>query len=201
MINDGFSITVDEEKEMKNFKKTSAYGSYLKSIASSPTFSVLMNEHINDIDITDDIQKLVINGKNPDTQTAKALNDVFKRSISRMAIGIVADTFILKELEEIKIEEVIGGLKEDSAVTYLLGLADKKYYDQAAKLVKEGKLEENSIAVRGLLAYMKNAGVAKNEEKELLLRANKKTTMPQVPQINTKKDTMKVDFDSNHIEL
>jgi len=202
VINKGFAITVEDAAEMHEFKNSSAYGSYLKSIAASPAFSAIMQEHVANIDIAEDIKKLKNSGKLPDNVSSKALNELFKQSLARMAIGLVADSVILKELEDLKLEEVTAGLKEDNALIYLLGKGEKKYYDQAAKLVEEGKLDKNTIAFRGLLVYLKHNGALKDHEKELC--AIKKRTIPKATpaRAQPKKEVAPaIDLDSNDIKL
>lgn len=158
MINPGYKISVNDIKEFKTFKKSEAYGSYLKSIAQSPAFIALMDEHINNVDITDDINLLKNSGEIPDSVTAKNISYLFKTSLGRMAICILADSIILKELEDCKVESILSGLKKDSDILYLLGKAEKKYYTQAAKLAEDGKLSDDSLVFRGLMAYIKLNG-------------------------------------------
>lgn len=155
MINPGFKLSLREVKELQDFKYSEAYSTYLRSIAHSPAFIALMDEHINNVNIEEDVSKLKKEGRIPETVTAKAVAGLFKQTLNRMAIGIMADSVILKELEDCSVDEVINGLKTDSDIMYLLGKADKKYYVQAAELVEEGKLDKNSLAFRGLMAYMK----------------------------------------------
>jgi hypothetical protein len=148
MINNGYSLSVKDFAEFHEFKKSAAYGAYLKSISNSPAFKTIMNEHIDNINITEDIKKLKNEGKLPDSVSAKSLSDLFKQSIARMAICITADSIILKELEENKIEEVIQSLTEESDITYLLGKADPKYYEQAARMLEQGKLDQGSLGLK-----------------------------------------------------
>ena len=155
MINPGYKLSVSDIKELKDFKKSEAYSTYLKAISQSPAFVAIMDEHINNVDISKDIDDLKQEGKLPSTISTKSIAGLFKTSLGRMAICILADSIILKELEECKVESVIADLKKDSDIIYLLGQADKKYYIQAATLAEAGKLDSTSLAFRGLMAYMK----------------------------------------------
>lgn len=201
MINPGYKISVREEDDMRNFRDSAAYGTYLKAISGSPAFAAVMREHIQNVDINSDLKLLKNEGKLPDSVSSKALNELFKQSLSKMAIGLVADTVILKELEDASVSEIINDLKKDSDVEYLLGEADKKYYVRAAKLLKEGKIKNDSIAFRGLVAYMK-----KNME-ELEDLSNEATNIKKEKQkpVQTKENNLTPtsipDFDSNDITL
>lgn len=203
MISKGYTITVEDTVEMHNFKNSSAYGNYLKNIASSPAFTAIMQEHVNDIDISEDIKRLKNSGKLPDNVSAKALNEIFKQSLARMAVNLVADSIILKETEEIKMQEVIKELREDSAIEYLLGKADAKFYEQAAELVEQGKIDKNTIAFKGLMAYMKNKGILEKHQKEILPKLDtiKKDVKPTKKIIKKTKEVKALDMDSNDIEL
>ena len=155
MVNLGYCLSIKDAEELKKFKESAAYGSYLKAISSSPAFRIVMKEHIDGVDVTEDIKELKNQGKLPDAVNPKALSDLFKQSLGKMAVCLVADSVILKELETIKIDEVIKNLSGESEISYLLGKADKKYYEQASKLLEQGKLDENSVGYRGLTAYLK----------------------------------------------
>jgi hypothetical protein len=197
MLNMGYSISVEDDNELKKFKNSAAYGTYLKSIANSPAFKSIMKEHIDRIDVSDDIAVLKDQGKLPEAINAKTLSDLFKQSLSRMAICIVADTIILKELESVNIQEVLSDISADSNICYLLGKADTKYYEQANKLLEKGELEENSIGYRGLVNYLKNSGKFKDL---------KITKVPEISQEEKKprkfeKKASTIDPDSNNIVL
>lgn len=200
MINPGYKISSKEEDEMREFRTSAAYGTYLKAISGSPAFAAVMREHIQNVNIADDVKLLKNEGKLPDGVSAKALNELFKQSLSKMAIGLVADAVILKELEDAKVAEIVQDLKQDSDVVYLLGEADKKYYSQAATLLEQGKIDKESVAFRGLVAFMKKhaaeLGTLEMEEpKATLLSTNTKTEEP-------KKETAPMpDLDSNDIIL
>lgn len=162
MINFGYAISIKEKEEIDKFKSSAAYGTYLKAISASPAFRLIMKEHIDNVDITEDIKILKSSGKIPDTVNPKALSDLFKQSLGKMAMGLVADSVILKEIEDVKLEETLKDLGKNADVDYLLGKADKKFYEQASKLVEENKLEKNSVAYKGLMVYLKQNNLLNN---------------------------------------
>ena len=195
MINLGYTISIKDAEDLKKFKESSAYGTYLKSISTSPAFQLIMKEHINNVDVTEDIKTLKNQGKIPDGANAKTLSDLFKQSLSKMAICLVADSIILKELEDVKLDEIVGNLSSEADANYLLGKADKKYYEQAAKLVEENKLDEGSIGYRGLINYMKQNGKLTTFKKSVPVEAkpSTKTQEKRQPKSSTLED--------NEIEL
>lgn len=197
MINPGYKISSQEEDEMREFKDSAAYSTYLKAISSSPAFAAVMRDHIQNINITEDIKLLKNDGKLPDGVSARALNELFKQSLSKMAIGLVADTVILKELEDANVSDILNGIKKDSDIVYLLGEADQKYYSKAAKLVEEGRVNKESIAFRGLVAYMSKNEKLKNS---LDIKEPKPKKKEKVKEIKEAAATTP-DFDSNDITL
>lgn len=174
MVNLGYCLSIKDAEELKKFKESAAYGSYLKAISASPAFRMIMKEHIDGVDVTEDIKALKNQGKLPDAVNPKALSDLFKQSLGKLAICLVADSVILKELETVKIEEVLGDLSGESEVNYLLGKADKKYYEQASKLLEQGKLDENSVGYRGLAAYMKHNSKFEASKKAVTIAPSEK---------------------------
>lgn len=158
MINLGYALTTAESDEFKKLKASSAYGSYLKSIAISPSFQLIMKDHITNVDVSEDIKILKAQGKIHESVNPKVLSDLFRASLSKMAICLVADSVILKELEDVKVQDVSTELNKEAEINYLLGKADTKYYEQAVKLVEENKLSETSVGYRGLIAYLKQSG-------------------------------------------
>lgn len=191
MIQLGYSLSVQDYNEFKEFKESSAYGSYLTTIANSPIFKTILNEHINNIDITPDIKYLKDKNLIPDSINTKLLNDIFKQTIKKTAVCISADSVILKELEDVKISDLISDLSAESEMNYLLGKADKKYYEQADKLLKQNKIDENSVVYKGLINYMKLNNVNKLE----LPKTKKKET--KLENISKKE----IDIDSSEIVL
>ena len=180
MINLGYTLSVKDSEELKTLKSSSAYGAYLKAVSSSPIFRLIMKEHIDNIDISEDVKVLMKTGKLPDTVNSKALNDLFKQSLSKMAMGLVADSVILKEVEDLNVQEVSDGLTQDANINYLLGSADEKYYQQALVLLEQGELEENSVAYRGLMTYQKRHGniqISKAKKQSPIIKKEKPATL------------------------
>jgi hypothetical protein len=137
MINLGYGLSIKDAEELKKFKGGISYGNYLKSISMSPAFKLIMKEHIDGVDISEDIKTLKNQGKLPDAVNPQAMSDLFKQALSKMAICLVADSIILKELEDVKIEEILSNLNSETEINYLMGKADKIYYEQALKLYEQ----------------------------------------------------------------
>lgn len=155
MLSTGFKLSVKDTQKLREFKRSSAYGTYLKAIKSSPIFVTIINEHIKNVDITNDIKKLQHEGSISEDISADAIAQLFKASIRRMAINIAADTIILKELEDKIVDDVINEIRQDSDLVYLLGMADDKFYREAERLITDGKIAEDDIAFLGLINWMK----------------------------------------------
>lgn len=197
MINTGFKLTAKDLKKLEDFKRSAAYSTYLKCIKSSPVYVSIMKEHSDKINIEDDVAKLKADGQLPESISADILTMLFKLSISRMAINIIADAVILKELEDKSVDDVINGISEDANILYLTGMADEKYYKEAKKLLEEGKLGRDDVAYRGLMEYMKRREkTAKGEIK--LLKDEEKPSPTVTPIISGKP---KLNLDSLDIDL
>lgn len=196
MINPGYKISSKDIQKLREFKKSPAYSTYLKGIAKSPAYTAIMDEHIEKINITGEIDKLKEQGLVPENIPSDALNSIFKLSLARMAIGIVTDTVVVRELEILSADEVINSIKEDSSIVYLLGMADKKFYDQAKSLLEQGKLSEESIDYRGLIAYTKRKGKVEKEEPkdDIIIEKDQFIDPPK----STRK---KIDLSSNEIRI
>ena len=201
MINPGYNISIDETMKLKEFRNSEAYSTYLKSIAASPAFTAIMQEHISNIDITDEVKRLKEEGRIPEGASARDLSTLFKQTLNRMAMGICADSIILRELEEIRVEKIVKELQEDSDTIYLLGKADEKYYKQAKQRAEENELEKDSIAFRGLMQWMKN-------NDETLKKATRRKSLTPADRLLDDDDEgrasvrkRKADIDSNAIKL
>lgn len=200
MITSGYAISNDEAIQLKALKNSDLYSIYIKSIGTSPAYKVIIGEHIENIDITPDIDQLKSDNKLPATVNSKALSDLFKDSMSKVMIPLVADAIILKELENIKIDEIINDLKNDTDIIYLLGLAEPTYYAEANKLVQTGKIGPNDIAFKGLVSYMKRNTALTNQGKRIEPKINieKKKKSTKVEKTIEEK---KIDVSSNDINL
>ncbi len=197
MIDAGFKLTAAETRKLDEFKSSAAYGTYLKAIKASPIYSTVVREYVKSVDIKDDIARLQSDGHLPDGVSAETLNNVFKQSISRMAINMIADAVILVELEQKRVDDVIHEIKCDADIVYLLGTADEKYYKEAEKLLEEGKLEKDSVAYRGLVNWFKL------KEKFPKKKIEDLTLPPVKPQVTKKEaaNTKKLDLDSLDITI
>jgi hypothetical protein len=198
MINPGFKIKATDVQTIREFRKSAAYSTYLRSIANSPAFNILIKECMGNVNITNDLEKLREQKRLPENTSIEALNEIFVHSLQRLAIGIMADTVILRELEELNVDEVLHDIKEDASTLYVMGLADKKYYQQAATLLEDGKLEPNSVECRGLMAYMKrngSPGTFDIKEPESEPETNKE------PEHKKKESKRKIDIQNDSIRL
>lgn len=200
MINSGFKLTAKDTQKLDEFKESAAYSTYLKSIKNSPAFVRVMREHINGVDITQDVERLQRDGKLPDSVSPDALNTLFKQSLSRMAMNIVADSVLLKELEDKNVDEVMRELKGDTDIIYLMGMADDKYYKEAEKLHEEGKLNKHDIAFRGLIAWLKRKDVVPTPPAEVEIPEPEPTPRPVTPR-KSSESKKQIDYDSLDIEL
>ncbi len=204
MINPGYKISANDVKELQEFKSSAAYSNYLKAISQSPAFISVMNEHINKVDITKDVEQLKSEGKLPQELVPKFLVGLFKLTLNRMAIGILADSIILKELEDCNVDVILNTLRKDSDIIYLLGQADKKYYVQAEHLLNEGKIDSSSLVFRGLMAYIKLNNKEFNKPQETsnnLIQEKKPTVLDNATSNNKSKQTSTVDLSSDNIVL
>lgn len=154
MINRGFKIKAEDIKKLNELKKSQAYGSYIKGIANSPLYVGMVKEHIENIDIKSDVKRLKSEGLIPDSISESNLNDLFKTTLIRLALNIVSDAIILKELEDINIDNVISEIQMEADIVYLMGLADDKYYTEAKQMVENGIVNKNDLIFRGLMAHM-----------------------------------------------
>lgn len=155
MINPGYKITPKEENELKSFRNSKAYGTYLKTISESPAFISIMRDNIQNINIEPELKILQKENKLPSGVNSKVLNALFKEALNKMAIGLVADSIILKELEDLRVSDVLNDIRTESDIIYLLGAAEEKYYDHAKQLLAQDKLDIGSAAFQGLVAFLK----------------------------------------------
>jgi hypothetical protein len=194
MINTGFKLSAKELQLLDEFKHSVAYSTYLKAIKSSPVYVAMMKEHADRIDIENDVVRLKNEGQLPDNISSETLTGLFKQSIARMVINVVADTVILKELEEVSVEDVVNGVKDDANILYLTGLADDKYYKEAQKILEEGKLSRDDVAYRGLMTWMKR----KNKIPQVELPITEEIKKPIITQHKSKKE---LNIDSLNIDV
>lgn len=198
MIDAGFKLTAADTRKLDEFKTSAAYGTYLKAIKASPIYSTIVREYVKNVDIKDDVTRLQSDGYLPDGISTDALNTLFKQSISRMAINMVADSVILKELEQKRVDDVIHDIRSDADIVYLLGTADEKYYKEAEKLLEEGKLDKDSVAYRGLVNWLKlkeKLPKGKSTEETIAVQAPVKKAEMKKPAKDKKLDMDSLDID------
>jgi len=197
MIDAGFKLTAAETRKLDEFKTSAAYGTYLKAIKASPIYSTIVREYVKNVDIKDDLVRLQSDGTLPDGISLDTMNNLFKQSISRMAINMMADAVILIELEKKRVDDVIHDIRSDSDIIYLLGTADEKYYKEAEKLLEEGKLDKDSVAYRGLVNWYKlKEKLPKNKQEDVLPIVTPKPVVE-----NKKRESSKSNLDSLNIEI
>jgi len=199
MINTGFKLSAKEILKLKDFKHSAAYSTYLKCIKSSPVYVSIMKEHSDKINIEEDVARLKSEGQLPEGIPAETLSSLFKLSISRMAINLIADTIILKELEDKAVDDVMQGISNDANLLYLTGMAEEKYYKEAQKLLEEGKLDKDDVAYRGLIAWMKREEKLPKDNK--VLKEPKTAPAAPAPAPKSEKHSRQVNLDSLDIEM
>lgn len=207
MINCGFKIKAEDIKKLNELKKSQAYSSYIKGIANSPLYLGIVKEHIENIDIKSDVKRLKSEGLIPDSITESNFNDLFKTTLIRLAINIVSDTIILKELEDINIDNVINEIQMEADIVYLMGLADDKYYTEAKQMVENGIVNKNDLIFRGLMAHMairekipKTANKQKPKE-DIKEDITVSTTGIEIEKPEKKRKISSLNLDSKDIDL
>ena len=197
MINKGFKLKVGDIKKLTELKNSQAYRSYINGIAHSPLYTGIIKEHLENVDVSPDIRRLKREGKISGSVSESELNEIFRDTLRKMAVNIVSDTIILKELEDINIDEVTHDIQTESDIVYLMGLAEEQYYEEAKTLVENGKISKNDLAFKGLMAYL-----AINGKIPQTRVSQKEETAPVIESIPTKTRKMSVlNLDSKNIDL
>jgi len=198
MLNKQYTMSISDVAKFKKLKVSSLYKSYIQNIVNSPILINVANEHVKNIDITDDIEHIL----SKDSYTPKQLNKLFKETIKTTAINMVADTLIVKDIIDVSFADAAEDLEDNFKVQYLLGRADESYYLKAAELLKTDP-DTNSLIYRGYQEYIKY------KEKDLIfhsdisvLTAGIATTVEEKKTDTSKKSNKKksvVDIDANDI--
>lgn len=197
MVNSHFKLSVRDTHDFGEMKDSVMYKDYIRSLIDSPIWSAIAREHIEDIDITDDIKKLMSEAK----LTASELNSLFKRAIRRTVVGIMADTIILKEISDASIDDVKEDLEKDFKIKYLIGMADDRYYQEAEHKLSENP-DTNSVLYRGLVEYYKRTGKISATEENPMTMLESKPTKPTSPKKRSKKDKVhSIDIESDDIRF
>ncbi|GAG37222.1 unnamed protein product, partial [marine sediment metagenome] len=150
MVNSHCSLSIKDMEAYQKMKDSTMYRDYIQDIVHSPLFRVITKEHIKYIDIKEDVAKL----KEEVSLTPENLNTVFKNALTKMAIGLVADTIVMKEIIDVGIQDTKDDLDDNFKIKYLMGLADKKYYVRADKILKKNP-DTDGILYKGLVEYTK----------------------------------------------
>lgn len=190
MINSHYSLKISDIAKYKAMKDSAMYRSYVQDIVHSPLFSAITKEHVNDIDVTPEITKL----QNDVKLTPTELNKIFKSAIAKMAVTMVADALIMKEIVDVGLDDAKEDLDANFMHTYLLGLAEDKYYKRAEKLLQENP-DTNSVLYRGYLEWMKRNT---NNVESVQLDEKKK---PKSPKPSKKSDSIKIDLDVSELKI
>lgn len=188
MLNSQFSLDVKTIGLFKEMKNTPMYSDYIRNITSSPIFGVMLSEHIKNIDFVDDIKKYK-------DCSPQQLNTAIKTTLTKSAVTIIADTIMLYELAECKIQDVSHGLLEDFNTKYVMGLADKNVYEQAEQCLQDvTNIDTMSVLYIGLVEYKRRNKLIKTSLK--LPKINNTQTPPSIPS-----NTQSLDLDSDDINL
>ena len=196
MIDSHFALSVEDIEKLRSLKNSPSYSEYMRSIVKSPLYSQMLLEHVNDIDVTEDIKELKDIKASP-----KQYNDVFKTVLLKLANRITADTIILKEIMDSKVEDVKSNLEEDFRIRYLMGLADKKYYKDAERSIET--IDPNSILYKGLVNYLKKSGKAIKKEKDNSIRTLKNKEVRRTSEVKKEEkiERKSIDITGPKIEL
>jgi len=196
MIDSHIALSIEDIEKLRWIKSTPSYSEYMKSIIKSSILNEMLIEHVNDIDITPDIEKL-----KEMKASSKNYNEIFKTVIKKIAGRITTDTIILKEIMDSKVEDVKNSLDDDFRIRYLMGLANDKYYKDV-----EGNpdIDPDSVLGKGLLNYLKRK--MKSEKDGSLKNAFPKTKenkhyKRKKTQINTANKRTAIDITGSKISL
>jgi len=198
MISKQYSMSADSITKFKEIKETSLYKDYINTIINSPTLLNIANEHIKNIDMTDDIDELISKSHT----SAKKLNTLFKDTLKNMAINIVADTLIIKDITDLGFDDAVDELEDNFKVKYLLGLADEEYYKRAEKVIEENP-DTSSIVYMGYVEYKKRKETDTLNKMNIseISKINKPAAKTRSTKKETKAKTKKLDFNSTDIEF
>lgn len=150
MISKQYFMSAEDIAKFKEIKVSSLYKDYINTIVKSPILINIANEHIKNIDITDDVDELLSAKGN----SAKKLNELFKDTLRNLAINIVADSIIIKDIVDVSFEDAKEDMENNFKLTYLMGLADVEHYERAEKIIEENP-DTSSLIYVGYMEYKK----------------------------------------------
>lgn len=197
MINSHFTLNVRDYHLFKEMRESVVYRDYVKDIVNSPMYRSIAQDNIDAVDITEDIRKLMSDTK----LTPSDLNKIFKDTLRKMALGLMTDAVLLKELADVSVDDVKKELDSDFKIKYLLGMADKRYYEEAEKKLRKDP-DTSSILYRGLIEYYKRTGKLETEtENESNLVTLDKTTVAPKKMESKRESSHNIDIESDEVAL
>jgi len=118
-----------------------------------------------------------------------------------MAINIVADTLIIKDIIDVSFDDCVKEIEDNFKVKYLLGLADKVFYDKAQLLIEDDQLLSTPIYT-GFAEYKKRIDKKNISNLKIDEIMPKEKTKP-IRKTTTKSTSSKkiVDITSNDIDF
>ncbi len=194
MLNSHHILSTEDIKKFKEIKDSTMYSDYTQGVFKSPIFSAIATEHIDDVNIASDIQKL-----QELKATPEQYNNVFKSTLRNIAHRTIADTIMLKEIVDTSIEDTKSQLIDNFKAKYILGLADKECYDEAEKILKKSP-NPDSLLFRGLSEYNKKHDKTskKNDGVSKLIKTKKTKTLPPIVQESESKS---LTIDANQLNF
>lgn len=194
MITAGYKLKVEDVIAFKNLKNSASYAIYVNSILNSPAYVTLMKEHINNVDISKDLESLKAEKLIPQECSSEKLNTIFKTTLSKLVLSICADSIILKELESKNIDDISSDMEADATSIYLLGLAPELYYKSAKEKLENGEVDENDILTKGLIEFNKRQEKIGKLPKIQNKKENKVT-------VNIKPKNKTIDLSGSNIQI
>lgn len=200
-MNKQYNMSTSDINKFREIKESSLYKDYINTIINSPILINIANEHIKNIDITDDIDVLISKSSNA---SAKKLNTLFKDTLRSMAVNMIADSLIIKDIIDVGFNDAMEDLENDFKVKYLMGLADKHFYDEAEKTLSENP-DTSSLLYIGYTEYKKRKDkntLNKLDISEFISKPKpaKKESIKKEP-IKKEHTKKAVDLSSNDIEF
>jgi len=196
MINKQYAITTEDVKKFKDMKQTALYKSYIMNIIDSPILLNIANEHVTNIDITDDIESIMATKG----FTAVKLNKIFKETIKNTAVNMIADALIIKDIIDVDFENTSDDLANNFKIEYMLGVADKRHYVKAQKAITKN-IDKNSILYVGYIEYLKLNDIDKIKSDDSLALLNNDNVAKAVDVKVKKKNKTKKKIKSSDIDF
>ncbi len=199
MLNKQYVMSKDDVEKFKQLKNSALYKDYINTVVTSPVLLNVAKEHISNIDITEDIEAIL----SEKSYTPKQLNAIFKETIEKTAVSMVAETLILKDIVDVNFKDSVEDLEDNFKVSYLLGLADESFYLKAKAIIGTKDFDTDSLIYKGYAEYLKNKknGIVKTSTLNVLFKPSKDETEAKTLKTKTKKSQKKIDIDSDDIDF